>query len=155
MKPIPTKPVWYLVGRTGDGHVKTFERYWTASEATAALDQKSGDSDGLNFSIDESESIIPDRTLPSEAQRLEIGQFLHRAFVVLRSISYGRSNFEAIEKLTDILHNFPAEMFDPEQWDWNSYIYALRKFEEEFTDVQTLNLAAMLETIKEAQQDAS
>jgi hypothetical protein len=155
MKPIPTKPVWYLVGRTGDGHVKTFERYWTASEAITALDRKSGTSNDLTYSIDESESIIPDRTLPSEAQRVEIGQFLHRAFVVLRSISYGRSNFEAIEKLTDILHNFPAEMFDPEQWDWNSYIYALRKFEEEFTDVQTLNLAAMLETIKEAQQDAS
>lgn len=149
MKPIPTKPVWYLVGRTSDGHVKTFERYWTASEAIAAHDQKSSVNNGLNYSIDESESIIPDRTLPSEAQRIEIGQFLHRAFVVIRSISYGRSNFEAVEKLTDILHNLPTEMFDPEQWDWNSYIYALRKFEEEFNNVQTLDLAAMLETIKD------
>lgn len=156
MKPIPTKPVWYLVGRTGDGHVKTLERYWTSSEAIAAHSQKSSENNGLDYSIDESESIIPDRTLPSEAQRFEIGDFLHSAFVVIRSISYGRSNFEAVEKLSDILHNFPTEMFDPEKWDWNSYIYALRNFEEEFIDLQTFGLAAMLETIKdkEAQQAA-
>ncbi|MEP4076829.1 hypothetical protein [Haloferula sp.] len=155
MKPIPTKPVWYLIGRTSEGEVKTIERHWTPDGAKAALDQKSDGSDDLTYSIDESESIIPNRTLPTEQQRVEIGQFLHRAFVVLRYISYGRENFKAIEKLTDILHNFPTEMFDPDQWDWNSYIYALRKFEEEFRDVQTTNLAAMLEGIRDnAQQGA-
>ena len=152
MKTIPTKPVWYLIGRTSDGDVKAFERYWTANESEVALEQKSGVSDGLIYSVDESESIIPDRTLPTEQQRVQIGIFLHRAFVVLRHISYGRENFEAIEKLTDILHNFPTEMFDPDQWDWNSYIYALRKFEENFPNVQTMNLAAMLEEIQEAEQ---
>lgn len=154
MKPIPTKPVWYLVGRTGGGDVKTLERYWSANEAQAAFDQKTSDDDGLDYSVDESESIIPDRTLPTEQQRLEIGEFLHRTLVVLRSISYGRENFEAIEKLTDILHNFPTEMFDPEQWDWNSYIYALRRFKEDFPDVQTMNLAAMLESIRDNAQQA-
>ena len=152
MKPIPTKPVWYLIGRTSEGEVKTIERHWTADEAKAALDQKSDGSDYLTYSIDESESIIPDGTLPTAQQHVEIGQFLHRAFVVLRYISYGRENFEAIEKLTDILHNFPTEMFDPDQWDWNSYIYALRKFEENFPDVQTTNLAAMLEDIRDNAQ---
>ena len=152
MKTIPTKPVWYLIGRTSEGDVKAFERYWTENESKVALDQKSGVHDGLIYSVDESESIIPDRTLPTERQRVQIGTFLHRAFVVLRSISYGRENFEAIEKLTDILHNFPTEMFDPEQWDWNSYIYALRKFEEDFPNIQTMKLAAMLEEIQEAEQ---
>jgi len=152
MKPIPTKPVWCLIGRSGDGDVQAFERYWTATEAKAALDQKTSDDDGLNYSVDESESIIPDRTLPTERQRVEISHFLHRAFVVLRYISYGRENFEAIEKLTDILHNFPTEMFDPDQWDWNSYIYALRRFEEDFPEIQTTNLAAMLESIRDNAQ---
>ncbi|MFC7339482.1 hypothetical protein ACFQY0_19980 [Haloferula chungangensis] len=152
MKPIPTKPVWYLIGRTEDGDVKAIERYWTANDAALALKLKSSDLDELTYSIDESESIIPDRTLPTDQQRVEIGQFLHRAFVVLRSISYGRENFKAIEKLTDILHNFPTEMFDPDRWDWNSYIYALRKFEEEFREVQTANLAAMLEGIRDNAQ---
>ncbi|MEB3210624.1 MAG: hypothetical protein VKL39_04690, partial [Leptolyngbyaceae bacterium] len=123
MKTIPTKPVWYLIGRTSEGDVKTFERYWTANESKLALEQKYGVSDGLIYTVDESESIIPDRTLPTERQRVQIGTFLHRAFVVLRHISYGRENIEAIEKLTDILHNFPIEMFDPQQWDWNSYIF--------------------------------
>jgi hypothetical protein len=152
MKPIPTKPVWYLVGRTGRGDVKTLERYWTANEAQAALDQKTAEDDGLNYSVDESKSIIPDRTLPTDQQRVEIGEFLHRAFVVLRYISYGRENFEAIENLTDILHNFPKEMFEPDRWDWNSYIYALRRFEDDFPDVQTTNLAAMLEGIRDNAQ---
>lgn len=135
--------------------MKAFKRYWTADEAKSALDQKFGERDGLIYSMEESESIIPDRTLPTERQRVEIGSFLHRAFVVLRYISYGRENFKAIEKLTDILHNFPTEMFDPEQWDWNSYIYALRKFEEDFPDVQATNLAAMLESIRDnAEQNA-
>ena len=43
--------------------MKALERYWTANEAKAALDVKSGDSNDLTYSIDESESIIPDRTL--------------------------------------------------------------------------------------------
>jgi hypothetical protein len=149
MKPLPTKPVWYLIGRTDEGDVKAFERYWTSHEAKTAFDRKSGDSDCLIYSIDESESIVPDRTLPTERQQVWIGRFLHRAFVVLRYISYGRVNFEAIEKLTDILHNFPNDMFDRERWDWNSYIHALRKFEENFPDVQTMNLAAMLESIRD------
>jgi hypothetical protein len=153
MKTVPTKPVWYLIGRTSEGDVKVFERYWTENESRVALEQKSGVSDGLIYSVDESESIIPDRTLPTERQRVQIGTFLHRAFVVLRSISYGREDFEAIEKLTDTLHNFPTEMFDPERWDWNFYIYALRKFEEEFPNVRTMNLAAMLEEIQEAEQE--
>ena len=68
---------------------------------------------------------------------------------MLRFISYGRDNFEAIEKLTDILHNLPTEMYDPDQWDWNSYIYGLRQFEKDFPDVQTTNLAAMLESIRD------
>jgi hypothetical protein len=152
MKTIPTKPVWYLIGRTGGGDVKSFDRFWTASEAESALTEKANALDGLDYSVDESESIIPDRTLPTRAQQIALGGFLQRAFVVLRYISYGRENFEAIEQLTDILHNFPREMFDPDQWDWNSYIYALRKFEEKFGDVQTANLAAMLEEIKEAEQ---
>lgn len=154
MKPIPTKPVWYLIGRTSDGDMKAIERYWTANEAKAALDQKADDSGDLTYSIDESESIIPDRTLPTEKQRIEIGNFLHRVFVVLRYISYGRENFEAIEKLTDILHNFPEEMFDSERWDWNSYIYALRNFEEDFPDVQATNLASMLEGIRDNAEQA-
>lgn len=143
------KPVWYLFGRTGEGDVRAFERYWTAEEAQAALGRKAADDDGLNYSVDVSESIIPDRTLPTERQRVEIGGFLHRAFVVLRYVSYGRENFEAIEQLTDILHNFPKEMFEPDRWDWNSYIYALRGYEEKFPDVQTMNLAAMLEAIRD------
>lgn len=156
MNPIPTKPVWYIVGRTSEGEVKSFERYWSADKAEAALEKKSGNSDGITYAIDESGSIIPDRTLPTEQQRVKIGGFLHRAFVVLRYISYGRENFQAIEKLTDILHNFPTEMFDPDQWDWNSYVYALRKFEEDFPDVQTTNLAAMLEGIRNnADQDGA
>jgi hypothetical protein len=152
MMPIPTKPVWLLIGRTGEGHVKAFERYWTAEEAQAVLEQKSADGDDLTYSVSATESIIPDRTMPTELQRIEMGQFLHRAFVVLRYISYCRENFEAIEKLTDILHNFPTEMFDPDQWDWNSYIYALKKFEEDFPDFQTTNLAAMLEGIRDNPQ---
>lgn len=125
------------------------ERYWTNEEAQTAL---KGRLDGLNeleFSVTESESIIPDRTLPNAEQVVELGKFLHRAFVVLRLISYGRKDFEAIERLTDVLHNFPVEMFDPEQWDWNSYIHALREFQKEFPDVQTLGIAAMLEGIRD------
>jgi hypothetical protein len=153
MKPIPTKPVWYVIARSENGDVKAFERYWTSNEANTALNQKRAETNGLTYSINESESIIPDRTLPTEEQRIEIGQFLQRAFVVLRYISYGRENFAAIERLTDILHNFPADMFDPNRWDWNSYIYALREFAETFPDVQTMNLAAMLEGIRDNAQD--
>ena len=135
--------------------MKSFDRYWTASEADVALAQKNGTSDGLGYRVDESESIIPDRTLPTSEQLVGLGRFLQRALVVLRHISYGRENFEAIERLTDILHNLPAEMFDPELWDWNYYISALRKYEEEFSDVQTMNLAAMLEDIRDkTKQDA-
>ena len=155
MKPIPTKPVWHLIGWTSEDEIKVLERFWTENEAQAALDQRSDNSDGLTYSVNESEWIIPNRFLPTEKQRVEIGSFLHRAFVVLRYISYGRENFDAIEKLTDILHNFPEEMFDSERWDWNSYIYALRKFEEDFPDIQTMNLAAMLEGIRDNAEQGS
>ena len=149
MKPIPTKPVWYLIGRTNEEEIKVFESFRAADEARVALTQKSQDNSGLSYSVEESEAVIPYRILPTEKQRIAIGDFLHRAFVVLRHISYGRENFEAIEELTDILHNFPMEMFVSDQWDWNSYIYALRKFEEDFPDVQTMNLAVMLEDIRD------
>lgn len=155
MKPIPIKPVWYLIGRTNEGSVKSFDRYWTAYEAKIALEQTRSISDGLVYTVDESESIIPDRRLPTRKQIVELGKFFQRAFVVLRYISYGRKNFEAIEQLTDILHNMPTEMFDSEQWNWNFYICALWGFQEKFPDVQTANLAEMLESIRDnTEQDA-
>ena len=81
---------------------------------------------------------------------LNSGAFFNEHLLLSATSSYGRENFEAIEKLTVILHNFPIEMFNPDQWNWNDYIYALRQLEKEFRDVQTANLAAMLESTRDS-----
>lgn len=149
MKPIPKMPVWFLVSETKAGEIRSIERFGKAEDANIELLKRQLKDRDLIYRVTEEEAIVPDRDLPTHDQYVEIGSFLHKAFVVLRFISYHEESFKPIQELTDVLHNLPVEMFDAEQWDWNFYIDALRNFEQQFPDVQTMNLAATLEPIRD------
>lgn len=150
MKPIPTQPVWYLVAQTNSGETKSFESFANPDDANIELRKRQKEDGDLIYRVDESESIIPDRKLPTRDQYVEIGSFLHKAFVVLRYISYHEESFVPIQELADILHNLPVEMYHADQWDWNFYIHSLREFERRFPDVQTMNMAATFEAIRDS-----
>ena len=146
--PIPTVPVWDVLGREPSGNVKHFERFKTLAEAESRLTelQTTGDK-GLDYSINEYESIVRDPTMPTEGQRRQLCDLMHRAFVALRNLGYGGKH-EAIAELADVFHNLPQEMFREEVWDWNLLEAGLRSFEEKFPDDKIFPFAAMLRDIR-------
>lgn len=151
MKPIPTRPVWCLIGKDTEGKISSIASYHTADEATAALAELRGKTTDKVYSIEESKMVVPDRNLPDKKQQTELGRFLKRAFVVLRLLGNNAESFEPIADLSDILHTLPEEMFDSERWDWNFYINALQRFRTRHPGVSTLGLAEMLEQIRDGE----
>lgn len=148
MNPIPTEPVWDIWGRDHLGDIRYLERLKTLEAATVRLKDLERDGDNsLSYSIIESESIIPDRTMPTEEQRRELCGLMHRAFVTLRNLGYAKKH-DAIAELADVFHNLPDEMFREEVWDWNFFEAGLRDFEEKYPDEHFYSFAAMLREIR-------
>jgi len=146
--PIPTVPVWDVLGREPSGNVKHFERFKTLAEAESRLTElQTADEQELDYSVNEYESIVRDPTMPTEGQRRQLCDLMHRAFVALRNLGYGEKH-EAVAELADVLHNLPQEMYREEVWDWNLLEAGLRSFEEKFPDDKVFPFAAMLRDIR-------
>lgn len=146
--PIPTDPVWVVLGREPSGNVKHLERFKTLAEAESRLAELQAASEhDLDFSVNEYESIVRDPTMPTEAQRRQLCDLMHRAFVALRSLGYGEKH-EAVAELADVFHNLPQEMYREEAWDWNLLEAGLRSFEEKYPDDKVFPFAAMLRDIR-------
>lgn len=85
--------------------------------------------------------------MPTENQRRQLCELMHRAFVVLRNLGYSKKH-EAVAELADVLHNLPHEMYHEEVWDWNLLESGLRAFEEKFPDDKFYPFAKMLRDIR-------
>lgn len=148
INPIPTVPVWDVLGREPSGNVKHFERFETFAEAESRLTElRTAGKQELDYSVNESESIVRDSTMPTEGQRRQLCDLMHRAFVALRNLGYGEKH-EAVAELADVFHNLPQEMFREEIWDWNLLEAGLRDFEEKFPDDKIYPFATMLRDIR-------
>jgi hypothetical protein len=146
--PIPTTPVWDVMGRESDGNVRHYERFKTFAEANFRLVELKLDADArLEYSMSEYQSIIRDPTMPTENQRRELCELMHRAFVTLRNLGYSKKH-EAVAELADVIHNLPHEMFREEVWGWNLLEAGLRRFEEKYPDDKIFPFAEMLRTIR-------
>ena len=147
MNPIPTRPVWDLLGRDPEDDVRFFERFDTMEEAEARLAEAENEKPELSYTVHESRSIIPDRTMPTESQQRELMDLMHHGFVALRNLGYAKKH-EAIAELADTFHNLPHEMFQEDVWDWNLLECGLREFEEKFPDDKIYPFAGMLRRIR-------
>ncbi len=148
MEPMPTEPVWDVQGRDPSGNVKHFERFKSREKAMVRLRElKESGAKGLEYSISERESIVPDRTMPTEEQRRDLCDLMHWGFVALRNLGYAKKH-EAIVELADVLHNLPQEMFRKEVWDWNLLEAGFRDFEEKHPDDGIFPFAAKLREIR-------
>jgi len=148
MRSIPTEPVWDIFGRDHLGDIKYAERLKTleaATERLKELDMSVGNA--LSYSIMESLSIIPDRTMPTEEQKRELCGLMHRAFVTLRNLGYAKKH-DAIADLAEVFHNLPDEMFREETWDWNLFEAALLDFEGKYPEDKIYPFAALLREIR-------
>ena len=146
--PIPTVPVWDVLGREPSGNVKHFERFKTLAEAESRLAELQADGDHeLAYSLNEYKSVVRDSTMPTENQRRQLCDLMHRAFVALRNLGYGEKH-EAVAELADVFHNLPQEMFRKEVWDWNLLESGLRSFEDKFPDDKIYPFAAILRDIR-------
>ena len=148
MRSIPTEPVWDIFGRDHSGDIKYAERLKkleAAIERLKELEMSGGNE--LSYSIMESLSIIPDRTMPTEEQKRALCGLMHRAFVTLRNLGYAKKP-DAIADLADVFHNLPDEMFREEAWDWNQFEAALLDFEEKYPEDKIYPFAALLREIR-------
>jgi hypothetical protein len=152
MSDIPTIPVWDLVGVESDGNVKYWQRFSTEEEARIRLEERSSAALDLSYSIRESLSIVPDRTLPTPEQIRGLCAMLHKVLILIRSMGYGGKT-EALIDLTDGLHNLPVEMFDPMRWDWNLLEVTLDGFEKRFPEYSYYRLSETVRKIRNRQAD--
>lgn len=155
MSEIPIQPIWIVFGRNIEGHYKVMEQFPSPTEAETRAEELRRDREDLTIEVQESEKIIPDRTLPTVAQQRELGQVMHRAFVAIRSLAYDKKP-ELISELADVFHNLPTEMFDEKIWDWNYLERSLQRFQEKFPKASPFDFAAMIDEIRNgAEQDGA
>ncbi|MEM7147254.1 MAG: hypothetical protein AAF591_19215 [Verrucomicrobiota bacterium] len=147
MSEIPIQPVWIVFGRNTQGHYKVMEEYPLSTEAEARADELRRERPELAVEVIESESIEPDRILPTNEQQKALGQVMHRAFVAIRNLAYSNES-EPIAELADVFHNLPAEMFDERNWDWNSLERSLQRFQEKFPKASPYDFAKMIDEIR-------
>jgi len=152
MSDIPKIPVWDLVGLESDGNVKFWQRFSTEEEARSRLEERSSAALDLSYSIRETLSIVPDRTLPTSEQIRGLCAMLHNVLILIRSMGYGGKT-EALIDLTDGLHNMPVEMFDPKRWDWNLLEVSLDEFEKRFPEYSYFRLSETVRKIRNGQTD--
>mgnify|MGYP007101662339 CR=1 FL=1 len=151
MKPIPMKTVWDVTGREPDakaGYVKCFERFASHREAVARRNELQEEDSDLIYEVTESESIVPDLTMPDPSQIKELCNLMFYGIVTLRNLGLGGKS-EAVAELADTLHNLPQEMFKEGVWDWNLLEYGLRDFEGKFPEDKIFPMAAMLRRIRD------
>lgn len=141
-----------MIGRESDGTVKFWHRFFSEEDARTRLSELSSIPSGLRYSIQETLSIIPDRTLPTLEQVRSLCGILHQVLVLIRSLSYnGRT--EAIINLTDRLHNLPTEMFDPVNWDWNALEASLVDFENHFPEDSFFKFSETIRKIRSSRAE--
>jgi len=144
---IPTIPKWNVLGYDKDSVLVRFDFCDTQEEAEGIACQMRTDCPGLDVTANRYDSVIPDRTQPTQEQIRQVCWVLHGALVMIRNLGYEEGKQETMREIAEALHETPQEMFHPNAWDWNGTLARLRELEEKHPDARTFGLARRFEKI--------